>query len=270
MNTEIILNKVTEIALTIGPKVLMAVATLVAGLYAIKWLVRILNKAFERTNFDPSLEGFIVSLASVGLKIILIVSIAGMLGFETTSLVAMLGAMAFAVGMALQGSLANFAGGVLLLVFKPFKAGDYIEAQGHTGTVLDVQIFQTILKTTDNKRIIIPNGGLSNGSIINYTTAKTRRINFVFGIGYDDDIQKAKDVLLDIVKKEGSILTDPEPQIVVGNLGDSAVELYCRVWVDTADYWNVHFSMTEEVKLAFDKEGISFPFPQRDVHIVKE
>ncbi len=270
MNTEIILQKIMDAALAVGPKILLALVVLVVGLYAIKWVVKLVDKAFERVDFDPSLEGFIISLVSVGLKIILLVSVAGMLGFQTTSLVAMLGAMAFAVGMALQGSLANFAGGVLLLVFKPFKVGDYIEAQGHSGKVKEVQIFQTTLTTPDNKKIIIPNGDLSNGSIINYSAMDKRRVSLIFGIGYNDDLKKAKEILAKIVEAESRILAEPEPQIVVGNLGDNAVEIYCRVWVKTDDYWDVHFNMTEEVKLAFDKEGINFPFPQRDVHIFND
>lgn len=269
MSIEIILEKITALALVAGPKILLALITLVVGLYIISWIVKLLNKAFEKTDFDESLEGFIASFVSVGLKVILLVSVAGMLGLETTTLIAMLGAMAFAVGMALQGSLANFAGGVLLLVFKPFKVGDYIEAQGHAGTVEEIQIFQTTLKTPDNKKIIIPNGDLSNGSIVNYSTASTRRVNLVFGIGYNDDLKKAKEILTNIVKEESKVLKDPEPQIVVGNLGDNAVEIYCRIWVKSDDYWDVNFSMTEKVKLTFDKEDISFPFPQRDVHFIK-
>lgn len=267
---EMILEKITEMALSFGPKILLGLGTLAVGWYLIGWVVKLLERAFEKTDFDESLESFIVSVTSVGLKIILLVSVAGMLGFETTTLIAMLGAMAFAVGMALQGSLANFAGGVLILVFKPFKVGDYIEAQGHKGTVLEVEIFQTILKTPDNKKVVIPNGDLSNGSIINYSAMDTRRVDLVFGIGYEDNIKRAKDLLLELVKSDARILSEPEPQIVVGNLGDSAVDIYCRAWVKTDDYWKVHFDMTERVKLAFDEAGISIPYPQTDVHIVKE
>ncbi len=262
MNIEQITGKLIDALMGIGPHVLMALVALVVGFYIIGWVVRILNKAFEKTDFDESLESFIASLVSVGLKIVLLVSVAGMLGFETTTLVAMLGAMAFAVGMALQGSLANFAGGVLILVFKPFKVGDFIEAQGHSGKVKSVQIFQTILTTPDNKKVIVPNGDLSNGSVINYTAMKERRIDFVFGIDYDDDMKKAKAILADLVAQDERIKKDPEPQIVVGNLADSAVEIYCRVWTKTDDYWDVHFDMTERVKEAFDAAGISIPYPQ--------
>lgn len=264
---ELLLEKGTDLLLTVGPKLLWAIIVLVVGLYIIKFLVHALEKVFQKTDFDESLEGFLVSLTSVGLKIILLVSVAGMLGFETTSLVAMLGAMAFAVGMALQGSLANFAGGVLILVFKPFRAGDLIEAQGHKGKVVDVQIFQTLLKTADNKRIIIPNGDLSNGSIINYSSTGERRLDFVFGIGYDDDLKKAKGILEELTQKDERILKDKDIQIVLGNLGDSAVEIYVRAWVPTDEYWNVYFDMNENVKERFDAEGISFPYPQQDVHI---
>lgn len=266
---EDITQKAIELAISAGPKLLMAILTLVVGFYLIGWAVKLLNKAFEKTDFDESLERFIASIVSVGLKIILLVSVAGMLGFETTSLIAMLGAMAFAVGMALQGSLANFAGGVLLLVFKPFKVGDYIEAQGHSGTVVETQIFQTILTTPDNKKVIIPNGDLSNGSVINYSAMSTRRIDFVFGIGYSDDIKKAKDILEGLVKADKRIHTESAPQIVVGNLGDSAVDIYCRVWVGSGDYWGVKFDMLENAKSEFDKAGISIPYPQTDVHLIK-
>ncbi len=269
INTELIFDKIADIATKIGPQIALALLALFVGWKIIGYLVSALERVFEKTQFDEALESFLVSIASVGLKIILVVSVAGMLGFETSSLVAMLGAMAFAVGMALQGSLGNFAGGVLLLIFKPFKAGDFIEVQGHTGKVVALQIFQTILRTSDNKQIFIPNGDLSNGTIINYSATGIRRLDMIFGIGYDDDLKKAKKILEKIATKDERVLQNKDITITLGNLGDSAVEIYCRVWVKSKDYWSLKFDMNEKVKEAFDKAGISFPYPQTDVHLVK-
>ncbi len=269
INIEALVRQVTELGLSVGPGLLWALVVLFVGWRVIGWAVKLLERAFEKTDFEESLESFIVSIASIGLKVILLVSVAGMLGFETTTLITMLGAMAFAVGMALQGSLANFAGGVLLLVFKPFKAGDMVEAQGYKGKVVAVQIFQTILRTVDNKQVVIPNGDLSNGSIVNYSATGTRRVDMVFGIGYDDDLKKAKGILEKLVGEDERVLKDKDVKIVLGNLGDSAVEVYCRVWVKTSDYVAVKFDMNERVKEAFDEAGISFPYPQQDVHVVK-
>jgi len=271
MNIEIntLVEQVVALILKTGPGLLWALVVLFVGWKGIGYLVHMLERVFEKTEFDEGLESFLTSLASIGLKMVLLVSVAGMLGFETTTLITMLGAMAFAVGMALQGSLANFAGGVLLLVFKPFKAGDFIEAQGYKGKVAAVQIFQTILRTTDNKQVVIPNGDLSNGSITNYSATGTRRVDMVFGIGYDDDLKKAKEILEKLVGEDERVLKDKDIKIALGNLGDSAVEIYCRVWVKSKDYWAVKFAMNESVKEAFDNAGISFPYPQQDVHLVK-
>ncbi len=271
MNIDVnaLVEQVVALGLAVGPRLLWALLVLFVGWKVIGYLVRMLERVFEKTDFDEGLESFIVSVASIGLKVVLIISVAGMLGLETTSLVAMLGAMAFAVGMALQGSLGNLAGGVLLLVFKPFRAGDFIEAQGYTGKVVAVQIFQTILRTTDNKQVVIPNGDLSNGAIVNYSATGMRRVDMVFGIGYDDDLKKAKEILENLAKKDERILKDKEIKIALGNLGDSAVEIYYRVWVKSKDYWGVKFDMNEAVKEAFDDAGISFPYPQSDVHLVK-
>jgi small conductance mechanosensitive channel len=197
----------------------------------------------------------------------LFIAVASMVGIQTTSFIAVLGAAGLAVGLALQGSLANFAGGVLILLFKPFKVGDVIEAQGHLGVVKQIQIFNTILTTGDNRIVIIPNGPLSNGSLVNINQEPTRRIDFSFGIGYGDDIDKAKSVLEGLVGAESRILKDPAHLIAVEALADSSVNIKVRVWVNTADYWGVFFGMTETVKKTFDKEGISIPFPQRDVHM---
>jgi len=190
-----------------------------------------------------------------------------MVGIETTSFIAILAAAGLAIGLALQGSLTNFAGGVLILMFRPYKVGDFVDAQGVTGTVDEIQIFNTVIKTGDNKRIIVPNGAISNGIITNFSAEATRRVDFIFGIGYDDDIAQAKSTLKRIFAEDDRVFTDPEPLVVVSELADSSVNFTCRVWVNAADYWGVFFDTTEKVKLVFDKENISIPYPQSDVHI---
>lgn len=262
----------TAVALVIqyAPKVLLAIITLIIGLWIIKLIVKGMGKALDRSNVDESLKKFLGSLFGVILKILLLISVASMVGIETTSFVAIMGAAGLAVGLALQGSLANFAGGVLILLFKPFKVGDLIEAQGYIGSVSEIQIFNTILKTPDNKTIIIPNGGLSSGSITNFSTEPTRRVDMTFGIGYGDDIKKAKDTLHAIVNSDSRVLKDPIPMVVVSELADSSVNFAVRVWVNSADYWGLFFDMQEKVKLEFDKQGISIPFPQTDVHVFNQ
>lgn len=252
------------------PKVLLAVATLVIGLILIRILVRIIERALERAQVEIALRHFFKSATDVLFKVLLLISVATILGIQTTSFVALLGAAGLAVGLALQGSLSNFAGGVLILLFKPIRIGDFIEAQGHMGTVHAIMVFNTVLKTPDNKKIIIPNGALSNGSIVNFSAEETRRVDMVFGIGYDDDLKKAKALLNELVEKDPRILKDPAPQVVVGALADSSVNFNCRVWCNKADYWGIFFDMQENVKLEFDAAGISIPYPQTDVHLYQE
>lgn len=256
-----------NLLMSFAPKLASAIAVLVFGWLVVNLLMRGLHRVFERTNFDEALEGFILSLAGIGLKIILLITVAAMLGVQTTSLVALMGAAGLAVGLALQGSLSNFAGGVLILIFKPFKIGDYIEAQGHGGTVEKIEIFNTILKTAHHKKIILPNGNLSNDSVINWTAKKKVRTDLDFGIGYSDDIDKARKVLDKLIKADETILNNPEPQILVANLGASSVDMRIRVWSTPDDSWMLPYNFNERVKKAFDKEGISIPFPQRDVHL---
>ncbi len=267
---EIYLVKILEFSGEILPKIIWAIFCLWLGLFIIKKINLLIHKGFEKVNFDEALESFLESFASIGLKILLFISIASMLGVETTSLAALLGAAGLAVGLALQGSLSNLAGGVLILIFKPFKIGDYIEAQGFSGTVKTIQIFSTILKTPDNKKVILPNGNLSNDPLINYSANNQRRVDFVFGIGYDDDLKQAKKVLEKIITSEKRVLKNKDVLIAVGNLGDNSVDLYVRIWVKTNDYWDVYYDVTEKVKLEFDAEKISFPYPQRDVHLFQE
>jgi small conductance mechanosensitive channel len=237
------------------------------------WVIKIIQKAarraFEKREVDVSLRGFFNSMTGILLKIMLFISVVGMLGVEMTSFIAILGAAGLAIGMALSGTLQNFAGGVMILIFKPFKVGDYIEAQGHAGSVSEIQIFNTILKTPDNKTIIIPNGGLSTGSMTNYSAEPQRRVDFVFGIAYGDDVDKARSVLLKLINADERILKDPEPFIAVSELADSSVNLVVRVWGDIANYWGIYFDLHEKVYKTFDKEGLNIPFPQMDVHVQK-
>lgn len=257
----------TDLAVTYGLQLLSAIATLVIGLYVVGIIVNIVNKVFERSNVDSSLRSFLGSMVSILLKIMVYISAIGMLGVEMTSFIAILGAAGLAVGMALSGTLQNFAGGVMILLFKPYKVGDVIEAQGYTGSVKEIQIFVTILTTPDNKTILIPNGSLANGSMINYSTQATRRVDFSFGIAYGDDIDKAYAVLNRLIEADSRILKNPEPFMGLGALADSSVNITVRVWVDAADYWGVHFDMNEQVYKVFDQEGLSIPFPQMDVHV---
>lgn len=266
-NFQVYGEKAIELTMMYAPKFLLALVVLFIGLRIIKIAVGALNKGMEKANTDLSLRKFLGSLLSVLLKVILIISVASMIGIATTSFVAILGAAGLAIGLALQGSLGNFAGGVLILFFKPFKVGDFIESQGHLGVVHSIQIFNTILKTPDNKRIIIPNGQVSGGSITNFSAEDQRRVDMTFGIGYQDDIVKAKEVLNNLINKDKRILKEPNPLVVVSALGDSSVNFTVRVWANSGDYWGIFFDMQEKVKLTFDKEGISIPFPQRDVHL---
>jgi small conductance mechanosensitive channel len=249
-----------------GPSLVLAILTLIMGMWIINKIVASSDGALQG-KVEPTLLRFLSSLTSVGLKAMLLISVASMIGVETTSFIAVLGAAGLAVGLALQGSLANFAGGALILFFKPFKVGDLIEAQGYVGVVKEIQIFTSIITTADNRRVIIPNGALSNGSMININAEATRRVDMTFGIGYGDDINKAKAILARVLSENTGALKTPEPTIAVSALADSSVTLVCRVWVNTPDYWDVFFAMHENVKNAFDAEGITIPFPQRDIHI---
>lgn len=260
-----LLDQAISLVMTYAPKVVLALVTLLVGLWLIKRLVKVLDKRLASS--DPTLSKFLCSLIGMTLKILLVISAASMVGIATTSFIAVLGAAGLAVGLALQGSLSNFAGGVLILIFKPFKVGDVIEAQGYLGTVKEIQILYTIINTPDNRRIVIPNGNLSNSSMINITAYETRRCDMTFGIGYDDDIDKAKAVCLRLIEEDERALKEPAPLIVVGALGESSVDLTVRVWTQSSDVWPFYWDMQERVKKAFDAEGISIPFPQRDVHM---
>lgn len=252
-----------------GPKLVGAILALIIGLYLANMIAGAVGKQMEKKELDPSLQPFLKSLIGTLLKVLVVVSVLGMVGIQMTSFIAILGAAGLAVGMALSGTLQNFAGGVMILIFKPFKVGDYIEAQGYAGTVNSIQIFNTILKTPDNKTIIIPNGGLSTSSMVNYSTEPTRRVDWTFGIAYGDDVDLAKKTLSDLLAANDKVLTDPPVFIEVGALADSSVNFTVRAWVNAADYWYLFFYMQENVYKKFAEVGLNIPFPQMDVHVDK-
>ena len=261
------LQMVGEMSLQLGIKLILACAVYLVGKWLINKVLRVIEIGFEKKKVEATLHQFLLSIIGTVLKVILIIIFASMIGIETTSLIAVLGAAGLAIGLALQGSLANFAGGVLILLFRPFKKDDVIDAQGYIGKVNEIQIFNTILITADNQRIIIPNGQLSNGCVKNINAEGTRRVDFIFGIGYDDDVAKAKAVLMSLVEADERTLTTKPTDVWLGEHGDSSINLYLRPWVNSSDYWPYYFGMMEKVKEAFDKEGITIPYPQRDVHI---
>lgn len=262
-------DKAYDFVLFYGPKLIGAIFTLLIGLWIIKLVMKGVERAFQKREMDPSLIPFLKGLISALLKTALIISVMSMMGIAMTSFVAILGAAGLAIGMALSGTLQNFAGGVIILILKPFKIGDFIDAQGHSGTVNSIQIFNTVLKTPDNKTILIPNGGLSTGSIVNYSTEATRRVDWTVGIGYGDDIEKARKILLEILSSDDRVFRDPAPFIQVSELADSSVNLATRVWVNASDYWGVFMDTNEKIYNEFNKQGINIPFPQMDVHVHK-
>lgn len=261
------LSYIYELLVTHGTRLLLTLVFLLVGLKLITVLGNFISQKMSRRGVDPTLQPFIKALLRITLLVLLILSVASMVGIAITSFVAILGAVAFAIGFALQGSLANLAGGTLILLLKPFQVGDYIEAAGHAGTVDEIQFFYTMLNTPDNKKIIVPNAILSNSSTINYTANSTRRIDFVFGISYENSIEKARSVLQEIADNHPLLFNDPPPQIVVAEHGDSAIIIYMRVWCEKENYWPVYFEIQEKVKLAFDEAGITIPYPQTDVHL---
>ncbi len=258
------------LVLQYGSQALLALVTLLVGWWVIGRITSGVHMLLEKRTVDRTLHGFIGALVGVGLKVLLFVSVAGMIGVETTSFIALIGAAGLAVGLALQGSLANFAGGMLILMLRPFRAGEYIEAQGVAGTVDSIQIFHTILKSPDNKTIIVPNGSLSNGSVINYSRQPTRRVDLNIGIDYGDSVKQARDILLGLAHADERVRKDPEPVVWLVSLGDNSVNLSLRMWTKTEDYWGVYWSIIELAKERFDEQGITIPFPQRTVHLVAE
>lgn len=258
-----------DLIVAYGMKVVMAIVVLILGLWIIRRVTKVSDKLMEKRDVSVSLRGFLRSLTSILLKVMLFISIAGMVGIATTSFIAVLGAAGLAVGLALQGTLANFAGGVMILLFKPFKVGDLVETQGHLGSVKEIHIFVTILLTPENKTVILPNSAVSNGDIVNYTTEGVIRVDMLFGISYESNIKDAKDVLMKIIESHPKTLKEPAPFVGVKELADSSVNLAVRPYTKPEDYWDVYFHVMEEGKLQLDKANITIPFPQMDVHMDK-
>lgn len=263
MNLDKWIDKGYEIIIDFGPKVLAAVAIWIIGSWLIKTMGKLIAKAMDKQDFDISLKKFLLNLLNWILKIVLIIIILGTVGIETTSFAALLAAAGLAIGLALQGSLANFAGGVLIMIFKPIKIGDLVEAQGELGVVKEIEIFTTKLTGLSNREIIIPNGALSNGNIINYSKEGTRRVDLVFGVGYDSDIKKTKEVLMNVLTSHPKVLKEPAPSVNVMELADSSINFAVRPWSTSDDYWDVYFGITENVKEALDAAGIEIPYPHQ-------
>lgn len=253
-----------------GINIVMALVIFIVGRIVVGLIVGGLGKLLARSKHDDMLIDFVKAIVSAILTVFVVIAALDKLGVNTTSFAAILAAAGLAIGLSLQGSLQNFASGVMLLIFRPFKSGDYVEAGGTSGSVKSISIFTTTIVTPDNKLILVPNGNIYGGNIVNYSAKETRRVDMVFGIGYDDDLRKAKSLLEKMIDEEDRILKDPTPQVAVSELGDSSVNFVVRPWVKSADYWGVKFDFTEAVKLRFDEEGISIPYPQMDVHLHKE
>lgn len=264
---EDILDKIYQILTVYGLKVLAALAVFIIGRWVAKGVKKVVERLMTKGNVDPTLISFTANLAYIGLLAFIVIAALGQLGIQTTSFIAVLGAAGLAVGLALQGSLSNFAAGFLLIIFRPFKVGDLIEGAGVFGVVEAIQIFTTQLKTADNKTVIVPNAKLTDDNIVNWTVKGTRRVDMVMGIGYEDDIDKARSLMTEVIAADARILKDPAPQISVSELADSSVNFVVRPWVKVEDYWGVYFDLTEKIKKAFDANGVSIPFPQRDVHV---
>ena len=256
-----------EFASELFINIISAAVVLIVGLWVAKFIRKLVNSMMEKKEIDSMLISFASSVTYIALVAFVIIAALGQLGVQTTSFIAIIGAAGLAIGLSLQASLSNFASGVMIIFFRPFKVGDFVEAGGVSGVVEGIKIFSTQMRTGDNKAIIVPNSNITGNNITNYSANDTRRVDLVFGIGYDDDIKQAKEILMDIVKKEKRILEDPAPMIAVSELADSSVNFVVRPWVKTDDYWDVYFHLTEAVKVRFDKEGISIPYPQQDVHM---
>ncbi|WP_271406432.1 mechanosensitive ion channel family protein [Tenacibaculum soleae] len=269
MDSKQIINSITTYATEYGLKILAAILIWIIGSWIIKKVMKVTSTIMMKRKYDESLQKFLLNLINWILKILLIIVLLSKLGVETTSFAAVIAAAGLAIGMALQGSLANFAGGVLIMIFKPIKIGDLIKAQGEIGVVKEIEIFTTKLTSPDNKLVIIPNGTLSNGNITNYTAEGRLRVDLTFGVGYDADIKQTKEVLLKVLTDNKKVLQDPAPTVNVSELADSSVNFAVRPWANTADYWDVYFETTENVKLALDKAGIEIPYPHQ-VEIQKQ
>ena len=267
VSLDVFLTKMIDLGISVGSKILLAIVVFLVGRWIVRRLNKLLAKILEKRHVEASLSTFVKSLVNITLTLLLIIVVIGVLGIETSSFIALFASAGVAIGMALSGTLQNFAGGVMILLFKPFKVGDTIEAQGQSGTVREIQIFNTILATPDNKIIIIPNGALSTGLMKNYSKEATRRVDWEFGIAYGDDYTKAKAVIARLLDADGRVLKDPAYFIALTSLGESSVNIVVRAWVNAGDYWGVYFDMNEKVYKTFAEENLNIPFPQLDVHL---
>ena len=264
-----LLELLQEKGIDFGINLAIALAIFYVGKFAVKLVVRAVGKVMQKQGVDETLETFICNLVQASLMIVIVIAAIGAIGIQTTSFIAIFGAAGLAIGLALQGSLSNFAAGVLIVLFRPYLVGDFIEAAGIMGSVEQVQILTTVLKTGDNKQIIVPNSQIMNSIITNYSANDTRRIDMVVGVSYDDDLDKVRATLAELIADEARILEDPAPLVAVAELADSSVNFFVRPWVKSADYCGVKLDLTEAIKKRFDNDGISFPFPQQDVHLYK-
>lgn len=270
MSLEKLLGKIVNWATTDGIKLIIGIFLLWIGWKLAKKIVNILNKTLERRNVDVTIRSFLDTFLEVILKGLVVLVVLEYVGIKTTGVAALVASAGVAIGLALQGSLSNFAGGLVILLIRPFNVGDYVEGAGHNGVIEKIGMFYTHMVSVDNKLILVPNGTLANGSIVNYSAKELRRVDLTFGVGYEQDILKVKRVLSNIVEAHDLILKTPEPFIALSNHGDSAINFVVRVWVNNSDYWKVHFDLLESVKVAFDNEDISIPYPQMDLHIKNE
>lgn len=266
----LITQQLLDFAIRAGERILIAVIVFIVGRFLISMLNRFVGRLMDRRKVDISIKTFVKSLVNILLTILLIISVVGALGVETTSFAALLASAGVAVGMALSGNLQNFAGGLIILLFKPYKVGDWIEAQGVQGTVKEIQIFHTLLTMGDNKVVYIPNGSMSTAVVINYTRNETRRLEWTIGIDYGEDVNKARNAILEVLAADKRVLNEPAPFVAVGALADSSVNLTVRVWVNTGDYWGVYHETFQSIYDTFNQRGINFPFPQQTIHLVKE
>ena len=261
------INKLIDESINLGGKILGALIIFIIGKFIVNWINKLFAAMLQKRKVDASIQSFLKSIVNITLLVMLFLAVIGQLGIELTSFAALLASVGVAVGMALSGNLSNFAGGVIILVFRPYKVGDYIEAStGASGTVTDIQIFHTILTTPDNKVIFAPNGAMSGAVVTNYSRKDTRRVDFSFGVEYGTDFNQAKSIIMEVINKDSRILKDPAPFVELGALADSSVNITVRVWVNAADYWGVNFNMNKNVYATFNEKGISFPFPQLTVH----
>ena len=259
--------KALNASIDLGGRILAALIIYIIGKILVNWANRLFAKMLEKRKVEPSIQSFLKSIVNITLLVLLFLAVIGKLGIELTSFAALLASAGVAVGMALSGNLSNFAGGVIILVFRPYKVGDYIEAStGAAGTVTDIQIFHTVLTTPDNKVVFAPNGAMSGAVVTNYSRKDTRRVDFLFGVEYGTDFNQAKSIIMEVINKDSRILKDPAPFVELGALADSSVNITVRVWVNAADYWAVNFDMNKNVYATFNEKGISFPFPQLTVH----